>query len=96
MPFDKLAGVESTETTDRARLGIHLIVDKVELAEMREAIFAGKAEIDRRIVAELAFMLKIDIFQIDAFIDIDAESYRLKEAKELSAARTKQRRSKKH
>jgi len=29
-------------------------------------------------------------------IDIDAESYRLKEAKELSAARTKQRRSKKH
>lgn len=29
-------------------------------------------------------------------IDIDAESYRLKEAKELSAARTKQRRAKKH
>jgi DNA replication protein DnaC len=29
-------------------------------------------------------------------IDIDAESYRLKEAKKLSAARTKQRRSKKH
>ena len=28
-------------------------------------------------------------------IDIDAESYRLKEAKELSVARTKQRRSKK-
>jgi DNA replication protein DnaC len=29
-------------------------------------------------------------------IDIDAESYRLKEAKELSVARTKQRRSRKH
>jgi len=29
-------------------------------------------------------------------MDIDAESYRLKEAKELSVARTKQRRSKKH
>jgi DNA replication protein DnaC len=29
-------------------------------------------------------------------IDIDAESYRLKEAKELNAARTKQRRGKKH
>ena len=29
-------------------------------------------------------------------IDVDAESYRLKEAKELNAARTKQRKSKKH
>jgi hypothetical protein len=29
-------------------------------------------------------------------IDIDAESYRLKEAKELNAARTKPRRGKKH
>lgn len=29
-------------------------------------------------------------------IDIDAESYRLKEAKELNAARTTRRRSKKH
>src|SRR5215217_2907930 len=29
-------------------------------------------------------------------IDIEAESYRLKEAKELNAARTKQRRGKKH
>lgn len=29
-------------------------------------------------------------------IDIDAESYRLKAAKELNAARTKQRRAKKH
>jgi hypothetical protein len=28
------------------------------------------------------------------FIDIEAESYRLKEAKELSAARTKQRKKK--
>jgi hypothetical protein len=29
-------------------------------------------------------------------IDVEAESYRLKEAKGLNAARTKQRRAKKH
>jgi hypothetical protein len=29
-------------------------------------------------------------------LEIEAESYRLKEAKELSAARTKQRRGRKH
>ena len=38
----------------------------------------------------------VDLIHRAEVIDIDAESYRLKEAKELNAARTKQRRGKKH